>query len=159
MASEIIIKNHKIRKNIVKFYKNFETFNDENREFLSSTINYFEESLESVNTKLTSGSITPQEKVSCIAIRIMLENILDSFHSIETKEGEGLLSKTVKWMETETAFNNDIKTGFIKNLKHKNIREFFNDAEEVFEKIIKGKLSETPVKVYTVLVTAVYTCV
>ena len=58
--------------------------------------------------KLTSGSITPQEKVSCIAIRIMLENILDSFHSIETKEGQGLLSKTVKWMETETAFNNDI---------------------------------------------------
>ena len=58
-------------------------------------------------------------------------------------------------METETAFYNDIKTGFIKNLKHKNIREFFNDAKEVFEKIIKEKLSETPVKVYTVLV-AVY---
>ena len=89
MASEIIIKNHKIRKYIVKFYKNFESFNDENKEFLSSTINYFEESLESVNMKLTSGSITPQEKVSCIAIRIMLENILDSFHSFETKEGEG----------------------------------------------------------------------
>ena len=48
MASQIIIKNHKIRKNIVEFYKNFETFNDESKEFLSSTINYFEESSESV---------------------------------------------------------------------------------------------------------------
>ena len=97
MSSQIIIKNHEIRKNKVEFYKNFETVNDENNEFLSSTIHYFEEPLESVNMKLTSGSITSQEKVSFIASRIMLENILDSFHSIETKEGESLLSKTVKW--------------------------------------------------------------
>ena len=80
MTSQIIIKKHEIRKKIVKFYKHFETFNDENNEFLSSTINYCEESLESVNEKLTSGSITPQEKKSCIAIRTMLKNILDSFH-------------------------------------------------------------------------------
>ena len=58
-------------------------------------------------------------------------------------------------METEKAFNSDIKTGFIKNLKHKNVREFFNDSEELFKKIIMEKLSETPVKEYIVFV-AVY---
>lgn len=69
------------------------------------------------------------------------------------KEGGDLATQSVKWMETEAAFQGSIRTGMVKNLKHVEIKTFLKDASSVACKEIKTSLSSNvnSIKVYSVL--------
>ena len=63
------------------------------------------------------------------------------------------MAKNVKWLESESAFNNSIRTGIIKNLNHIDPKKFLDDARDMFAREIKKTLDENHcnLKVYTVL--------
>ena len=77
----------------------------------------------------------------------------DDLNSLIVKEGGRLVEKNVKWLESESAFNNSIRTGIIKNLNHIDPKKFFDDASDLFAIEIKKALNESQcnLKVYTVL--------
>lgn len=69
------------------------------------------------------------------------------------KEGGGAHVNHVKWLESESAFENSIRTGIIKNIRHIDPVDFFEDAKQVFVTEMKKTLDDKKynLKVYTVL--------
>ena len=93
------------------------------------------------------------QKQSCFFTINLIQSLKDDLTSIISKDGGTLESKTVKWLESQTAFGKSIRTGIIKNLRHIDPRKFFADAKNLFVQEIKKILDErkSSLKVYTVL--------
>ena len=100
----------------------------------------------------TNSAKTGPEKQACEFTFSYLTNIKDTLNSLTIKTGQGN-SGTVKWIPLELAFERNIKTGLIKNLRHLDFKPFLDDAFEVFKQEVSKIIREKgAVKVYTVLV-------
>lgn len=93
------------------------------------------------------------QKQSCYYTTNLLTSLKDDLNGLILKQGGNLVTQSVKWMETEAAFQGSIRTGMVKNLKHVEIKSFLQVALSVACKEIKSSLGSNvnSMKVYTVL--------
>lgn len=84
----------------------------------------------------------------------MVHSLKDDFSSISIREDGGHVDqKSVKWLDSEEAFENSIRVGVIKNLQHVDPIKFFEDAKAAFVIEISKtlKANKHNLKIYTVL--------
>lgn len=106
---------------------------------------------ELVTHLFTESAKTGPEKRRCEFTYAYITHVKDTLTALTVKVGGGV--DTVKWIPMDIAFERNIQTGLIKNLKHLDIKEFLEAAFEVFKQVVSGVIREKgAVKVYTVLV-------
>ena len=95
---------------------------------------------------------TGGQKQACFYTINLIQSLQDDLKSILEKEG-GQLGNNVKWIDSQSAFEKSIRTGIIKNLRHVEPVEFFEDAKSVFTAEIRKTLDDKKqsLKVYTIL--------
>ena len=105
-------------------------------------------------TVLKNGAATSSgQKQSCYFTINVIQSLRDDLNSILLKEGGGGQVSNVKWLESESAFERSIRTGIIKNIRHIDPVDFFEDAKSIFVTEMKRTLDDKKynLKVYTVL--------
>ena len=93
------------------------------------------------------------QKQSCYFTINLIQSLRDDLRCLLVKEGGKIDQNNVKWLNSESAFENSIRVGLIKNLRHIEPINFFEDAKKVFSVEIKNTLKEKMhnLKVYTIL--------
>ena len=158
----IIEKCRKIHEEMKNGFQKCLKQND-NPQLIKAFIEMFDLQIETIET-LSKLAITGPQKRKCFYTLVHLINIKDNIKDINNKIGSGLSvtgeSKRVKWIDIESAFNDNIKSGIIKNINHIDIFQFFNDSMKIFINIIHDTLIKRGgmLKVYTILA-ATYTLV
>ena len=108
-----------------------------------------------VKVKILGESIAQSggQKQSCQETLNLLQSLKADLHRLFVKRGGCLNDKSVEWQDTESALQNVIPTGIIKNLKHLEPKIFFLDAGLLLKDKIRKILSTQKVnlKVYGIL--------
>ena len=127
----------------------------ENPSLVEEHLNLNKLHLEMVTHLFTNSAVMGPEKQTCEFTYAYLTSIKDSLTSLNVKTGQSAnqVLTSVKWIPMEIAFESNIQTGIIKNLRHLDIKSFLEDAYEVFNGVVSDIMREKgAIKVYTVLV-------
>ena len=121
-------------------------------EIIKECITFCDLNIEKFDTLKNEVAKTGGQKQCCYFTINLIQSLKDDLTSILEKEG-GQLGKNIKWVESQSALDKSIRTGFIKNLRHVEPVAFFEDAKLLFETEIHKTLIDKKynLKVYTIL--------
>ena len=105
---------------------------DLNEQLIKECIVFCDLKIEKINTIRELVAKTSGQKQSCYFTVNLITSLRDDLNTMVIKEGGRLDGKNVKWLESESAFNNSIRTGIIKNLNHIDPKKFFDDARDMY---------------------------
>ena len=147
----IIIKCQEIHDEMKKNYDSCKASND--TEIIQAFLELNDIQIQYIEN-LSKLALTGLQKLKSYYTLAHLKSIKDDFEKLIIKVGSGISDNNikVKWIEVDSAFNDYIKSGMIKNLSHIDIIHFFNDALEMFIEIVTNVLRKNGgiVKVYSV---------
>ena len=124
-----------------------------NEKLIRECITFCDLKIEKISTIREFVAHSSHQKQSCYFTLYLIKSLRDDLNSLNIKEGGRLDNNNVKWLESDSAFSNSIRTGIIKNLKHIEPKNFVDGAGDLFALEIKKTLDESHCnrKVYTVL--------
>ena len=150
--------NLSVTEQCVKCYKEISNFvklcqSDPDENIINECITFCDINISLLTALKNTVATSSGQKQSCYFTINLIQSLRDDLLSLLVKEGGGGQQIYVKWIESESAFENSIRTGIIKNIRHIDPKIFFEDAKNVFTVEIKKTLEQKKhnLKVYTVL--------
>ena len=151
--NNIIMRCQEIYDEMKRNYESCKEIND--NEIIKAIFDLNNTQIEVVEN-LSKLAATGPQKLKCYYTLAHLKSVKIDLEKLINKVGGGISNDNdikVKWVEVDSAFNDYIKSGMIKNLAHIDIIQFFNDALQIFIEVINNVLRQNGgmIKVYTVL--------
>lgn len=151
------VQNLSVTEQCIKSYKEVLDFvelcrSDPDETIINECVIFCDMNIALINALRSTVATTGGQNQSCYFTINLIQSLRDDLNSLLLKEGGGQPSN-VKWLESESAFENSIRTGIIKNVRHIDPGEFFEDAKGVFAAEMKKTLEEKKhnLKIYTIL--------
>lgn len=146
-VTEQCIKSHREVSDFVELCRN-----DPDEAIINECVIFCNMNIALINALQNTVATTGGQKQSCYFTINLIQSLRDDLNSLMVKEGGGQ-PRGVKWLESESAFENSIRTGIIKNVRHIDAGQFFEGAKGVLITEIKKTLDEKKhnLKIYTVL--------